>query len=533
MGKPTTGETTTVETTTGQTTPTKSTPITIERNVDVSLRDGTRLSAEVWRPAHGEPGPAILIRTPYGKEDTLPNGQIDPRLAADRGYAVVVQDVRGCGGSEGQFEPYVSEANDGHDTVEWVARQPWCDGRVVMAGMSYVGMTQWLAASAAPPSLAAIAPALSSDTPGEGWSFSNGVLEHGFLSSWVVGSLAPPEFQWLDRVEEVFDDPELAVATAPWSKHWFTEPAHAAYWRMRSVDLDGPAHDLPKLSIGGWYDVFIDATLRAHARGRNPSDRLIIGPWGHDGDLSHLVGDRNLGGAGAGLTYGMARRTLDFYDAVLAGREPDLPPVSVYVLGANRWADLPSWPPPGASIRELALGGGAFTVVAGEAPPARGGRGLLSLVPGRGFGPRDQRPLADRGDVLALPLPSLGAERVLAGPATARLQVAPSRVRARASASEPAGGDLNGDRDRDWVVTLCLQSRDGSWDNLTEGIARVPSDASEVVVPLGDICVAVNDGARLIALVAGASFPRWDQVSAPGPRVVREGSRVELTLAGV
>ena len=495
----------------------KSVPITIERNVDVPLRDGVRTSAEIWRPAHGSNGPAILIRTPYGKEDTIPSGQIDPRMAADRGYAIVVQDVRGTGESDGAFEPYVAEASDGYDTVEWVANQPWCDGRVVMAGSSYVGLTQWLAASAAPPNLVAFSPCLSSDTPGEGWSFRNGVLEHGFLSSWVVASLVPPEEQWLDRIEEVFADPELAVATAPWSKHWFTEPVHAAYWRMRSVDPDGPAHDLPKLSIGGWYDVFVDATLRAHARGRNPWDRLIVGPWGHDGKLSHLVGDRNLGGAGEGFTYGMAQRTLDFYDAVLAGRAPDLPPVSVYVLGADRWADLPSWPPPGARTHELALGSGTFTVVAGEAPPTRGGRGLVSMLPGRGFGPRDQRSLADRGDVLALPLPSLGSECVLAGPVTAHLTVAPG----------------NGEGERDWVVTLCLQSRDGSWDNLTEGIARVPATSDEVVVPLGDVCVQIAEGARLVALIAGASFPRWDQASAPGPRVVREGSRVELTLADV
>ena len=95
--------------------------------------------------------------------------------------------------------------------------------------------------------------------------------------------------------------------------------------------------------------------MRAHARGRSPWDRLIIGPWGHDRELSHVVGDRNLGGAGFGETYGVVARTLDFYDAVLAGREPDLPPVSVYVLGDGRWVALPSWPPPAARRRELNL----------------------------------------------------------------------------------------------------------------------------------------------------------------------------------
>jgi predicted acyl esterase len=80
------------------------------------------------------------------------------------------------------------------------------------------------------------------------------VLERGFLSSWVVTSLAPPELVWLDRIEEAFADPQAKVTAAPWSKHWFTEPAHSAYWKVRSADPGGPAHDLPKLSIGGWYE---------------------------------------------------------------------------------------------------------------------------------------------------------------------------------------------------------------------------------------------------------------------------------------
>jgi len=526
--------------------------ILLERDVAIGLRDGTRTCADIWRAAPNvadpgsaklrgsaakhamEPsartyeadrlrrtnngsGPAILIRTPYGREQAVPNGQVDPRLAADRGYAVVVQDVRGRGGASGEFEPYVHEADDGYDSVEWVASQPWCDGRVVMAGMSYVGMTQWLAASAAPPSLVAMAPALSSDTPAEGWSFRNGVLERGLLSSWVVADLLPADEQWLDDVEDALADPQLVVTSAPWIKHWFTEPAHAPYWRARSADPSGPAHTVPKLSVGGWYDIFLEATLRAHARGRSPWDRLIVGPWGHDRELSHLVGDRNLGGAGFGETYGVVARTLDFYDAVLAGKEPDLPPVSVYVLGDDRWVALPSWPPPAARRRELNLGTGMFTVVANEAPPTRGGRGLLAMIPGRGFGPRDQRPLADRGDVLALSLPALEPDCVLAGPVVARLRVAPGVANA----------------ERDWVVTLCLHCPDGRWDNLTEGIAHTPADADEVVVPLGDVCVACPTGARLVVLVAGASFPRWDQAGIAGPRVVRDGSSVELTLADI
>ena len=113
--------------------------------------------AEAWVP-DGPSGPAILVRTPYLKETAAPSPVADVRLATERGYRVVVQDVRGRGSSEGEFEPFVNEEADGADSVAWVAEQRWCDGRVVMAGMSYVGATQWLAAAAAPPALRASLP---------------------------------------------------------------------------------------------------------------------------------------------------------------------------------------------------------------------------------------------------------------------------------------------------------------------------------------------------------------------------------------
>jgi putative CocE/NonD family hydrolase len=273
---------------------TTATPILLERDVTIRLRDGVRTCADIWRPADNTAGPAILVRTPYGRERAAPNGLVDPRLAADRGYAVVVQDVRGRGGSGGEFELYVAEAEDGYDSVEWVADQQWCDGRVVMGGMSYVGMTQWLAASA-PRRAWRPSRRHSLATSAEGWSFRNGVMERGFLAPWLVADLAPADQQWLDGIDDVLADPQLAVTIAPWSKHWFTEPPLAAYWQERSAEASGLAYAMPKLSVGGWYDIFLEATLCAHARGRSPWDRLIIGPWRHDSDLSHLVGDRNLG----------------------------------------------------------------------------------------------------------------------------------------------------------------------------------------------------------------------------------------------
>ena len=140
-------------------------------------------------PGRRRPVPAIMVRTPYTKEVEEINVFSEPRVAAVRGFAIVSQDVRGRGESEGEFDPYFQEGADGYDSIEHVAGLDWCSGDVVMAGNSYVGATQWLAAVEAPPSLRAIAPGLTPDAYDEGWTFHSGVLELAFIHSWIAGHL--------------------------------------------------------------------------------------------------------------------------------------------------------------------------------------------------------------------------------------------------------------------------------------------------------------------------------------------------------
>jgi uncharacterized protein len=484
--------------------------VRILREVAVPLRDGTVTRAEVWVP-DGPSGPAILIRTPYLKETALPSGVADARLATQRGYRVVVQDVRGRGSSDGDFEPFVNEEADGADSVAWVAEQGWCDGRVVMAGMSYVGATQWLAAAAAPPALMAIAPTLSSDDYAEGWSYTGGVPELGFLATWNAIDLAPFEKRWHDDPLRACDELERLAGSAPWSADWLRAGAASDYWRSRSVAHRREDLTAPALVIGGWYDVFCDGSLRSFARSLHEQDRLIVGPWGHDAQLSHLVGDANVGIDGSGEVAELFATLLDFHDAVLAGEPPALPRVSVYVLGARRWVGLDAWPPPGAERAELTLAPAVVQVDPSDPVPSLGGRGLLVEVPGLGFGIRDQRGVAARADV-ALDLRDAAPERRwLAGPASALLR----------TDAEPGST---------WVVTLCVEQADGALHNLTEGVARDEGDGS-VAVSLGDVCATVEPGQPLVALVAGSSFPRWPSPQRRGSQRLLEGSRLELTTA--
>src|SRR5262249_48742756 len=153
--------------------------------------DGVRLAADVYLPADGASYPAILFRSPYGKDMTVEPDDLAALTRAD--YAVVVQDTRGRFASEGSFNPFVYEASDGGDTIAWLASQAWTTGDVAMAGASYYGATQWMAAARTPPALRAIAPRVTSSSYYEGWSYQGGALQLGFLLCWTLGSLALPE----------------------------------------------------------------------------------------------------------------------------------------------------------------------------------------------------------------------------------------------------------------------------------------------------------------------------------------------------
>jgi uncharacterized protein len=488
--------------------------IRLMREVAITMRDGVRTTAEVWLPDDGEPHPALLVRTPYLKERIAATAAVDSRAANDRGYAVVLQDVRGRGSSEGNFEPFVTEQDDGFDTIAWVADQRWCDGRVVMSGISYVGATQWLAAASRPPALAGIAPALSSDEFGEGWSFTAGVPELGFLTSWSASELVPLAQRMLDDPARSWEDVTAATAVAPWLRAWLESPPGSDYWRRRSVADRRAQIEIPSLTIGGWYDIFLAGTLRSFDRSRDRRDRLIIGPWCHDEMMSHLIGIANVGVAGLGLA-SVFGWILDFYDAVLADSDPDLPRVRAYALGAKCWVDLDSWPPPGAETIGLGLESGSFAVSHGNPVPSLGGRGLLVNTPGWGNGILDQRPLLQRDDVHGAVHFRLAEDTLLAGPMRVRLNAA--------VASDPG--------DRLWCATLCVERPDGALHNLAEGVARAAPGGDAVEIELGHTLSLLERGTTLVLLLAGSSYPRWPKPAGDGVRSVGSGSELIMTVA--
>ena len=150
--------------------------ITVDLN-PIPMRDGAVLAADVVTPG-SRPTPTLLVRTPYGRAGSRMTSDLVG--LGERGWSVVVSDVRGRGDSTGTFDPFHQETDDGVDTIDWIVRQPWCDGRVAMAGGSYRGAVQWSAAAGGHPALGAIAPLMTTARFGEGWSSENGIALAGF-----------------------------------------------------------------------------------------------------------------------------------------------------------------------------------------------------------------------------------------------------------------------------------------------------------------------------------------------------------------
>ena len=304
-----------------------STSLKIESNVGVAMRDGVTLYADIYRPDGAGPYPTILQRTPYDKTTSLTNTMLDPIRAAKEGFAVVIQDTRGRHTSEGEFYAFRDDINDGYDTVEWAAAQPWSNGKVGMYGASYVGATQWLAATSRPPHLVTIVPTVTASNYHDGWTYQGGAFELGFNMSWTLLQLTLANFKNVsgaqnvprerradlihdvDNMTEGFnhlptkDFPGLDSGLAKYYYDWLAHPDFDDYWKKLCIEEHHSEIDVPALHFGGWYDIFLGGTIRnylgmkesgANETARN-GQRLIIGPWAHGARGSTMAGRHYFG----------------------------------------------------------------------------------------------------------------------------------------------------------------------------------------------------------------------------------------------
>ena len=292
--------------------------LTIRRDVPARMRDGVVLRANVYRPAAAGPWPTLLARTPYGKDLPGACAWLDPVRAASAGFMVIIQDMRGRFASDGEWEPFLHEATDGFDTVEWAARSAGSNGRVGMFGLSYWGNTQWLAAIARPPSLCAIAPGLTWSDPDDGLLRRGGALQFGAGLVWGLE-------QGIDHLRRSDDVPERIDARVQDLLDTLDGLADTACggcrrpprrcsrdtacraWSTRAEDRVSPRRaragsrrpdrvQVPVLGVGGWHDAFIQGVVDNHAAmtalGRD--SRIVIGPWSH-ANFSDTIGGLSFG----------------------------------------------------------------------------------------------------------------------------------------------------------------------------------------------------------------------------------------------
>ncbi len=251
--------------------------VTIERNVSAKMRDGVSLRADVYRPKADGKFPVLLQRTPYNKN----NGVNFGTRAAARGFVVVFQDVRGRYASEGEWYTFKHESEDGYDSVEWAAALPYSNGKVGMFGGSYVGATQMLAAIAHPPHLAGICPVVTASNYHDGWTYQGGAFEQWFNESWTSG-LAQDTFDrtvskatnalpgvWKLPLTSypLFNIPDSSPTMstnelAPYFLDWLAHPSYDEYWKRWAIEEHYPDINVPSLTVGAWYDIFLGGSLK-------------------------------------------------------------------------------------------------------------------------------------------------------------------------------------------------------------------------------------------------------------------------------
>lgn len=506
--------------------------VRVERGIRVPMPDGVELAADHYFPVSAkEKFPTVLVRTPYGRSPAdggsgLLSAFTSQRFA-ERGYHVVVQDVRGRFGSQGEFTPFASEARDGQATLAWIEQQPWFNGSVGMWGQSYVGYVQWAAAVGAPPFLKALVPSITgSQLPIMG--FRDRAMGMDTLYRWILeldamdrkGALSileglarflPPV--QIRKLQPAFNHTPLIQADelivgkpVSFYQDWLSHPdLEDPFWQAVNLGsrLDQISAEVSLVS--GWYDILLRELLADYASlraaGRNPY--LTIGPW------THLDAECMLESLRQGLVW---------FDATLKGDRRRLrrKPVRVYVMNADgldghgTWREMESWPPAAVDFRYFLhedrrlsdeLPGSdspadSYIYDPRDPTPAVGGP-LMNLQGGQ----QDNWTLEAREDVLTFTSPPLERDLEVIGTVRLKLYVRSSL------------------ENTDFFGRLCEVHPDGRSINVCDGMLRVEPGLGDLQ-PDGSLCLVIElwatannfrRGHCLRLQVSSGAFPRWDR----------------------
>ena len=434
---------------------------TRRKDVAVAMRDGVVLRADVWLPNGEGRFPTLVYRSPYGKHHA-PEEWTTFEKAVKRGYAVVIQDVRGRYASDGEFTPYQNEGKDGYDTIEWAARQPWSDGTVGMFGLSYPGAVQWLAAVENPPHLRAMVPAMTFSTP-RNFFYSGGLFDGSWLE-WIWMNIAPDErkrkklpgprtdeeaaAEWKkehERIEGFLplrDLPDFKQL-APYYYEWLAHPPADAWWDWAELRNKYDRVHCAVLNFSGWYDeaygpdgatTNFNGLLAARKGKREPRTRTVIGPWTHGGQDTRKSGERDFG-PNAPIDYDeLILRWMDHYLRNADNGVEREKPVRIFVMGRNEWRDEEAWPLKRAKRESLYLAAHESSMQLGtltsEAGRSKTTTSTVLSDPAHPvtdvyekYGAHDYRGLAGRKDLLGFDSEPMKEDLEVTGPIQAEMYV--------------------------------------------------------------------------------------------------------------
>lgn len=542
--------------------------VSVEHGAVMLTRDGKRLYADIYQPSGDGKYPTLLRRTPYGRtQNDLAETFNEAHFFASHGYLVVVQDTRGRHGSEGVWHPFVYEARDGYDAVEWAAALPQSNGRVGMFGQSYGAISQYLAATQRPPHLVTAVPVSAYLGAFENYWYNRGALELSWTLSYFMNMATDVLTKLGDRdrlaeLEAMKSDPSVRFAPltddalrhlpledwidrfgpgAPFLADILHHDKEDAYWW--TVDLRRQLHniDIPMLHVGSWYDIanwdtpqyFLGIRSEAMSARARGNQALFMGPWSHllpfSQPTSGGTGDIDFGPEAA---YPMVHMQLEWFDHYVrdGGTSLPRPPVTLFVMGENSWRHEDDWPVTRAEATVWYLrsngdangadGGGVLQREAADSHeptdnyvydpedpvPSAGGRYV-------GGGVRDQRAKATRPDVLHYTSDPLAEDLEITGPLQLELYASTDAV------------------DTDFVAILCDVHPDGFVQNLSEGLVRArfrdsfdeptlltPGEVYPFTIELGNISHVVKADHALRLLVTSSDFPRWDRNTNTGVR---------------
>jgi predicted acyl esterase len=472
------------------------------------MRDGVKLAGNLYLPAGNGPFPCVVQRTPYGK-DAMFASPAGAKKYTDGGYAYLVQDVRGKGRSEGFYQAFINDAFDGYDTVEWMARQSWCNGKIGITGASAMGYTTMLAATMNPPHLKAAYAVVTPSTRLTG-TYIGGAYKQKDSGDWSRGQGVPEE--------------TIAFTAGNY-------PA-SSYWDRTEIADQRKYIDIPTYQYGGWYDIFNEGNVRNFmylqhegAKGARGNQKLEMGPFGH-GALSGDIEYPN--GGGIGNAQGGADSEMRWWEYWLKGVDNGImsePPVKAYMMASarkgavspkNKWMQFGDWPPAPATVNYYLHSDGSLST---KAPGEKDAPKTYSFDPKNPVktigganltferGPMDQRPIGQRQDYLRFQTPVLDKDVVVGGEIFADLW---------ASTDGPDTDfmvklvDVYPDGYEAIVLDTALRTRYREGRMPDEIKMMTPGMPEKLRLDLWDTLITFEKGHRIAVHVTSSNNPRFD-----------------------